>query len=101
MSRRRAAIDPFAWNKIIFDMWALQLEANTVIALRMARFAGGGAIASRENELMVSEKLNLQWELAMSAWAGTLGKTPESMARAAVRRTRTKVRANRKRLGGA
>jgi hypothetical protein len=94
------AMDPFAWNRIMFDLWALQIEANTVIALRMARFAGGGALASRENELMVSEKLALQWELATSALSGALGNTPESMARAAVRRTRTKVRANRKRLVG-
>lgn len=82
----------------MFDMWALQIEANSVIAMRMARFARGDADAQRESERMVTEKMMLQWELAMKAAAGSLGATPQAAASAVIRRTRTKVRANQRRL---
>ena len=68
--------------------------------MRMARLGGGGSLAARESERMVTEKLMLQWELAVQAATGSLGRSPETATRSAVRRTRSKVRANRRRLAG-
>lgn len=100
MSARIGTVDPFTWGKIMFDLWALQVEAGSVVAMRMLRLGNGGALAARESERMVSEKLMLQWELAMQAASGTLGRSPETATRTAVRRTRSKVKANRRRLAG-
>jgi hypothetical protein len=100
VSRGTGVVDPFTWGKILFDVWALQIEAGTVIAMRMARLGGGGSLAARESERMVTEKLMLQWELAVQAATGSLGRSPETATRSAVRRTRSKVRANRRRLAG-
>jgi hypothetical protein len=40
------------WFKMAVDTALLAIEAQTVIALRMARLAGGGAIAAAEAERM-------------------------------------------------
>lgn len=100
MTSRGVPIDPGAWSRIVLDLWAMQIEASAVIALRMMRLAGGGSLAARESERMVAEKLMLQWDLAMRAATGSLGNTPEAVARNSVRHTRRKVRANRSRLAG-
>jgi hypothetical protein len=44
-----------AWMRTGFDFWMLGAEAGTVITMRLAKLAVGGADASVEAELMMSE----------------------------------------------
>jgi hypothetical protein len=87
------------WMNAGVEAWMLALEASTVIALRTARIAAGGALADRELQLMWSEKVQaaLEWQLALMT--GGLGATALSGTRETVRHYRGKVRANRRRLG--
>lgn len=86
------------WTKLGFDSWLLAWNASTVIGLRMMTFAAGGAAASREAQLMVSEKIQAAAELQTAMMTGKLGTTPLANSQAIVRRYGAKVRANRKRL---
>lgn len=74
------------------DLTLLSLEAQQVIALRMARLAfGGPAVAARETRRMVSEKAFAAVETGLHLAAGG---APEKV----VKSYRRKVRANRDRL---
>lgn len=85
-----------AWLRASMDAWMLGLESSSVIALRMAKLAGGGEAASREAQLMVSEKIHAGIEL-QSMLPGT---TPLGATQQALRHYRRKVGANRSRLTG-
>ncbi len=102
MVRRKTS---FFWPDAGFASMAMQgamlaIEANQVIALRLAKMALGGPSALREAELMVSEKLETMAEggrlMAMAALTGEhdLGAGP------VVQLYRRKVRRNRRRLTG-
>ena len=79
------------WMKLSSDMMQASFEAQRVIALRMAKLAKGGAAAETESHLMVTEKMTAAME-AGAALAS--GKSPQSV----VRRYRTIMRANQRRL---
>jgi hypothetical protein len=82
----------------MLDFWKLSaqlafanLEAQHVIALRVAKLAKGGPAAQREARRMVVEKIAASAEAGLALAAG---KSPQSV----VRRYRTIMRANTKRL---
>ncbi|MBX3525724.1 MAG: hypothetical protein KF904_05915 [Rhodoblastus sp.] len=78
--------------KFGMDMTMLALEAQEVIALRMARLAlGGPAVAARETRRMVSEKAVAAVETGLHL---ATGGSPQKV----VRNYRRKVQANRDRL---
>jgi hypothetical protein len=56
-----------AWMRTGFDFWMLGAEAGTVITMRLAKLAVGGADASVEAELMMSEKVRAMIELQTEA----------------------------------
>jgi hypothetical protein len=79
------------WMTFAFEMARLQAEANAVIGLRMMRFMQGGKVPEREARRMMSEKGFAMAEAAMTLG---LGGSPKKV----VRRVRTRVRNNRRRL---
>lgn len=87
-----------AWMRAGFDFWMLGAEAGTVITMRLAKLAVGGADASVEAELMMSEKVRAMIELQTKMMTGALGTTPLSNTRGALKHYRQKVAANDKRL---
>jgi hypothetical protein len=89
----------------LFNPWALALqstmlaiEANQVIALRMAKLAMGGDRKGKESRLMVTEKIQAMGEAGRVATRAALGGKSDLGARKIVRLYRGKVRANRRRL---
>jgi len=79
------------WMKLSSDMMMAQFEAQRVIALRLAKLAQGGTAAEVESRRMITEKLTAAAE---AATALAVGKSPQSV----VRRYRTLMRANERRL---
>ncbi|HEV7436624.1 hypothetical protein [Sphingobium yanoikuyae] len=86
------------WMQAGFDFWMLSAEASTVMTMRIARLATGGAEANAEAELMVSEKIRALIQLQNKIMTGTLGTTPLSNTRGVLRHYRKKVAANNRRL---
>ncbi|MBV8576942.1 MAG: hypothetical protein JOZ58_18130 [Acetobacteraceae bacterium] len=76
----------------------LALDAQDVIALRLAKLALGGPEAEREASLMVSEKYKAfadsQWLIVRAALRGNAERAPASVVGLYGRR----VRANKRRL---
>lgn len=103
MAKRNPALAPTpdyaAWSQLWFDGWALWYDAATVMWLRSARIAGGGALGTRESQRMISEKLAVNGQLAMQLMTGGLT-NPHAAATTAVRTYGRTVRANRRRLEG-
>jgi len=87
-----------AWMQAGFDFWMLGAEASTVMTMRIARLATGGAEAKAEDELMVSEKVRAMIELQNKIMTGMLGTTPLTNTRGVLRHYRSKVAANNRRL---
>lgn len=87
-----------AWMRAGLDFWMLSAEAGTVMNMRLAKLAGGGAGASVEAELMVSEKVRAMIELQMKMMTGAFGTTPLSNMHGTLKHYRRKVAANDKRL---
>lgn len=81
------------WWKLSWTIAAASLEAQQVIALRLMKLAKGGPAARKEAHKMVAEKMLASVEAA-TALAG--GAAPHKI----VRRYRTIMRANSKRLTG-
>ena len=79
------------WWKFSSDLFAANLEAQRVIALRLHKLALGGPSAQKEAERMVSEKVIASVEAATTVAAGG---SPQKV----LRRYRTIMRANAKRL---
>ena len=87
---------------MFFDLSRLAIESNIVIGLRMMTFASGGASASSEAQLMITEKMQLGSSLALeNAMALATGSSLEAVHRSTVAKYTKAVRANRKRLSGA
>jgi hypothetical protein len=80
------------------DYFALCGEAAAVVWLRSRRLLGGGPEALAEAELMVSEKIAAQQELALRLAGGKLGTNPLAVTASATRYMLKGVRANRRRL---
>jgi hypothetical protein len=79
------------WWKLSSKLFAANLEAQRVVALRLAKLAQGGPKANKEAKLMITEKLAASVEAASTlATGGSIDKV--------VRRYRTIMRANGKRL---
>ncbi len=82
----------------VFRLAQLGVEAQTVIALRMAKLALGGAPAKKEARRMVSEKIaafaEAQRGVVQDIATGKAGQAAGNV----VARYRRKVRANRRRL---
>jgi hypothetical protein len=79
------------WLSLMMESASLVLEAQHVIALRAARLAAGGAAAQTEAARMMSEKVTACVEASTML---ALGRSPQMV----VRRYRTRVRANARRL---
>jgi hypothetical protein len=87
-----------AWS----DAWDLGLDAQRVIALRLARISRGGATADAECRRMVSEKVAAAAAAhAAAAAALARGKGIEAATAAALAPVKRAVRANHRRLSGA
>jgi len=80
-----------SWLRLGLDTVRLGLEAQTVVALRLAKLSLGGTAAQIEAQRMVTEKVEAAAEAAMTL---ATGGTPERV----VRDYRRKVRANALRL---
>ena len=80
-----------SWLRLGFDTVRLGLEAQTVVALRLAKLSLGGTAAQVEAQRMVTEKVEAAAEAAMTLASGG---TPERV----VRDYRRKVQANARRL---
>ncbi len=80
-----------SWLRLGFDTVRLGLEAQTVVALRLAKLSLGGAAAQDEAQRMVTEKLEAAAEAAVTLATG-------GTAERVVRDYRRKVRANARRL---
>jgi len=93
---RRSPVE--AWWALGFDAWRLSLEASTVIGLRTARLAQGGALAQAEAQRMVAEKMAAGAALAGIAMTGGLGADPARASARVLAHYRRPVRANRRRL---
>ena len=81
------------WMKLSSEVMLANFEAQRVIGLRLAKLAWGGAAAEVESRRMVSEKIAAAAE---AATALSTGKSPHAI----VRRYRTIIRANKRRLSG-
>ena len=79
------------WWKLSTDLAFAGLEAQRVIALRLMTLAAGGPGANREARRMVTEKIAASADAAATL---ATGGTPQAV----LRRTRTIMRANKKRL---
>ena len=76
----------------------LGAEAASVMAMRTAKLALGGAEAELEAQLMVAEKAQAAWDLGIAFATGALGTQPETIARRSIAHYGKRVRANRRRL---
>ena len=101
MPTRAFRANPAAWFSLGLDMWMLGAEAATVVALRSAKLAAGGAEASEEAGRMVGEKIAAAMLLGQQAMLGQLGNTMPGAGAKAVAHYRRRVHANRKRLSKA
>lgn len=79
------------WYSLGLSMMRLGLEAQQVVALRLMRLAAGGPLAVAETQRMVAEKAGAMAEAGVSL---ALGAPPAAV----IRRARSAVRANRRRL---
>jgi hypothetical protein len=93
---------PFSlWTDMAMQSAKLAIESQQVIAMRLTKMALGGPDVQREAELMVSEKMEAMQQGAKILMMGALGGKHDMGAGQVMRHYRTKVRANRRRLGGA
>jgi hypothetical protein len=79
------------WMRLTHDAVMLGLEAQRVIGLRLIKLSGGGPAAQAEALRMVSEKTAALAEAGLTlARGGSAGRV--------IRRYRTHVRSNKRRL---
>ena len=100
MSQRGLSVEgAFVQNpwRLYFDAARMAVEAQQVIALRMARLAEGGPDAALEAQRMVGEKMLAMWASQSAAgWAiasgsGMAGEKALAPARRAGRATRRRL----------
>ena len=77
----------------------LAMEAQQVIALRMMRIAMGGPAATREAQLMMTEKMDAIVKAAGMVTTAMARGASDGGTGAVVQMLRHRVRANRRRLG--
>jgi hypothetical protein len=87
-----------AWPRIAFDAWSLSFDAMTVIGLRAMRLASGGAVADRESERMVAEKIFALWMLPLAMVSPMPTLDPAVAAQRSLAHFGKTVRSNRRRL---
>ena len=85
-------------TSLSMDIWALGMEASTVIGLRSLKMIMGGAAAEVEAKLMVDEKIKAALAMQTALMMGKLGSDPVRASGIVVKHYRRKVRANRQRL---
>jgi hypothetical protein len=86
------------WWRLSHAWWTLGMDASSVIGLRAATLAAGGAAAKREARRMVDEKVKAALALQALALTGSLGRTPHGTSARTIAHYRKAVRANRRRL---
>ena len=86
------------WPALAVESWMLGAEMSMVIWLRTLRMMTGGAIAEREAERMVSEKVTAGMRFWPAMMAGGFDQSGEEMTRRALAHYGPPVRANRRRL---
>jgi len=86
------------WVRLSLDVVNLAVESQSVVALRMMKFARGGAAAADEATLMVTEKIGAAVTASLQLSAFDAGPDAARRTTALLRR---KVRANRRRLSRA
>ena len=88
-----------SWFSLVLKTMWLGAEAQSVIALRMMRFAAGGAAASAEARRMVTDKVAAGIEAqAVAASAIASGYKNPVVAGKVLRVVKRRVRANKRRL---
>jgi hypothetical protein len=96
---KRIRTTAWPWLHLATQSAKLAIEAQQVIALRLAKLAAGGPRAAHEASTMVSEKLaalaRAQSMMVRAAGSGRAGQGAKSVMAMYLR----KVRANRRRLG--
>ena len=87
------------WLTLAFQTIELGIEAQSVIALRMMRLAGGGARGRTEATRMVAEKVGALAEAQTAAGVAILtGRRPKIVAGKVLNAYKKRVSANRRRL---
>jgi hypothetical protein len=94
------------WRRIVLNLWhayirAAQVgwDANVVVAMRLMRLGVGGALAQREAQRMVAEKVTAIAEAQVAAVTKMIkGGGMAAATKSASAVYRRKVRANRRRL---
>ena len=87
------------WLNVSMDAWALAVESNMVIAMRLGSMAFGGPAAAKEAERMVAEKVAANIALGMDLMTGKFGMRPEAIMSGSIAHYSKAVVANRQRLG--
>jgi hypothetical protein len=86
------------WPELMVEGWMLGAEMSAVMWMRSLRLMTGGALAQREGQRMVSEKLSAGMTLLPAIMAGGLNQSAEEATARAIAHYRAPVRANRRRL---
>lgn len=87
------------WFSLIFKTVQLGIEAQSVIALRMIRFAAGGSAAQAEVRRMITDKVAAGVEAqTVAAWGVASGQKDAVVAGKVLRVVKRRVRANKRRL---
>ena len=86
------------WFSVSSQTAMLALEAQSVIALRLMRIAGGGALARSEATRMVTEKVQALGEAQAVAAVGSVNRNRRHIAKKVVSVYKKRVRGNRRRL---
>jgi len=93
MARRRTS-----WMSLSLDAWQMGIESQQVIGLRLAKIALGGAEASAEAQLMVTEKMETAMAVQAAAAVAMMSGGAHGIPGRTLATYRRKVRANRRRL---
>jgi geranylgeranyl pyrophosphate synthase len=86
-----------SWFALTFQAAQLGLEAQSVIALRLMRLAGGGAPSLTEARLMVTDKTAALTEAQLAAAATVLAGNSHKLATKVLQVFKKRVRANKNR----
>jgi hypothetical protein len=87
------------WLAFSLNAFQMGVEAQSVIALRMLRFASGNARTETEATRMVTEKIAAAAEAqAVAAMATVTGRPQHVVANKALKVFKKRVRANKRRL---
>jgi hypothetical protein len=88
-----------SWLALTFKTMQLGFEAQNVIALRMMRFAAGGARGQNEARRMISEKVAAGVQAQATAVSGIIaGQKDTVVAGKVLRGLQKRVHANKRRL---